>query len=209
MKAHATRLDSTNATCGWLQVLCPRLDASRLQAMMLDATRSTETALEGLDAKRQNPGRLHAGRLDTSRLDASSVGEPKLDARRLDTSRLDARRLDARRRNASKVDAQRPDARRLNVSKVDATTATTVTAATTAPAASRLDASTCHETGCKYMPRDRMQMHAARLDATTSAGDWGQVLCMRVGECRAILTMSAFHRDNLCIPAATRNCPPS
>ena len=66
------------------------------------------------------------------------------------------------------------------MSKVDAITATTVTAATTAPAASRLDASTCHETGCKYMPRDRMQMHAARLDATTSAGDWGQVLCMRV-----------------------------
>ena len=81
------------------------------------------------------------------------------------------------------------------MSKWDATTATTVIAATTAPAASGLDASTCHETGCKYMPRDRMQMHAARVDATTSAGDWGQVLCMRIGECHAILAMSAFHRE--------------
>ena len=36
------------------------------------------------------------------------------------------------------------------------------------------------ETGCKHMPRVWMQIHAARLDATTAASVWLQVLCKRL-----------------------------
>ena len=60
--------------------------------------------------------------------------------------------------------------------RLDETSATTVTSATTALSATKLDASVCNESGCDYMSRVWMQLHAARLDATTAARDWMPML---------------------------------
>ena len=135
-QALSNSLDATITTCGWLRTLSPTKKAGRLRAGILDTIRCNESAREGTDAKKQEPGRLRTRSLDTSSLHASSVGAQSLEARRLDASRLNAMRRDVVRVNASKMDAQRPDARGTKSTELDATTAETVTTAATAPAAS-------------------------------------------------------------------------
>ena len=56
------------------------------------------------------------------------------------------------------------------------------------------------------MPRHWIQVHAVKLDGTTSARDWRHTLYVRPSECCVLIAISPFPYDIPCLAVATDCC---
>ena len=114
-----------------------------------------------LTARRLDASKLKAGGLLATRLDAGEPDVCSVVAKRRGGKRLGACRLHTRTSDATILNASRPDANSLDATSLEHAGCNCCFCCQYHHVCAY-----CHETGCKYMPRDWMHARATRLHAS-------------------------------------------